>query len=255
MIFLSSRVSEHLASAEILELLYPVNLMVTGQRSDWESNYVTLKSVTLKTWKRFFLLECDKLFRKSDVFLMNKNYRKFTIFLFEVSRVLVGRLMTRFIEFFSRNLLNVGNRLRSENFSGMFTYFLTVFSRKSNVTFSENAFTKGAKDLSLVPHTFMCLITESRRSSNSNWELSLCSLVTKSWKLRPSCCLYVKPCGKEWFCFVWSYSSPIIWGRQELLSFHHYFLIFGNSVEAFILSPFLYSYVLFFQLGFTQCKA
>ena len=49
---------------------------------------------------------------------------KFTVFN-KVSNVLVVSVMTRLIEVLFKNLINVGGKLRFENFSGMFTCFLS----------------------------------------------------------------------------------------------------------------------------------
>ena len=76
--------------------------------------------------------------------------------------------------------------------------------------------------LSLVPHAIIFLITESWKLSNSRSELNFFNWVTKSWKIWPSCCLYVK----------------YLWQRMVLFFLRlQYFENLWRTGVNFILSP------------------
>ena len=104
----------------------------------------------------------------------------FTLF-YEVYWVLVRSVRATFIEFCSINLMDVANRLESENFVRMLICFLSSVActncfGKSKVTFSMKLFSN--KKVSLVLHTIMSFIRESWRLSNSHSEL-----IFLNWKL------------------------------------------------------------------------
>ena len=66
---------------------------------------------------------------------------------YKVSCILFASVMTGLLKFFSESLINAGGRLRSENFDGMLTCFLSSMACTScfgqrEVTFSKKPFTK-----------------------------------------------------------------------------------------------------------------
>ena len=130
----------------------------------------------------------NKLFYKLGICPGDVNYPKCETF-FKGSCALVANVMTRLIELAFKNIINMGSRWRSENFTGMLTCFLNSMActncfGQSEVAFSEKPFHE--RELSLVPHTIISLIRESWRLSNSHLELF--NSVKKLWKfLLPVC--------------------------------------------------------------------
>ena len=118
---------------------------------------------------------------------------KFTLF-YKLSCVLVASGMNRLIDFLFKNLINagVGWDLRISGaclcVSSAALPALIALGRVK----SHSQRSLSGRELSLVPHTIISFIRESRDLSNSHSELNFFNSVTKSWKFWPSCCLYVK---------------------------------------------------------------
>ena len=96
---------------------------------------------------------------------------KFTLF-YKVSWVLAGSVMTTLIQFLFKNLINVGSRLRSYNFSGCLRVSSAAWPALIALdgVRSHSRRSLSRRELSLVPHTIISLSRESWRLSNPHSE-------------------------------------------------------------------------------------